>query len=112
MTNCYINDFNDEICHDSGWLLWGRWVVLGSILAVALAIYLIAACLSARKRHRAGVKPFPGTQWTLAVNPPAYQSRESLPMYSARGRKALSDVEGADEVPRAPSVARVPEERV
>lgn len=43
MTNCYINDFNDEICHDSGWLLWGRWVVLGSILAVALAIYLIAA---------------------------------------------------------------------
>lgn len=43
MTDCYTDSFGEEFCNRNDWILWGRWVLLGGILLIALGIYLFAA---------------------------------------------------------------------
>ena len=67
--------------------------------------------MSARRRHKAGVKPYMGTQWALALNPPQYHSTHSLPIYSATYNDS-SNRNGFDvEAQRVPEAAHVPLER-
>lgn len=43
MSDCFVNRFGSTICHNNAWILWGRWVLLAGILALAFGIYLIFA---------------------------------------------------------------------
>ncbi|EME38838.1 hypothetical protein DOTSEDRAFT_39050 [Dothistroma septosporum NZE10] len=111
MAHCFTNAFGTTTCSndDDAWSLWGRWVFLGGVLLLVLAIYLIAACFSARRRRRAGMRPYTGTQWTLSVNLPAYQSGETLPIYAPRGQKCQADNDGVNRALMAPSAVKNPE---
>jgi hypothetical protein len=46
---------------------YGRWALLGVILAIALVAFFLVSCLNARRRKKAGNTPYYGTQW-LAPN--------------------------------------------
>ncbi len=45
MADCYINEFGARICrhHNNYFYIWGRWVLLGAILVIVLAAYLLFA---------------------------------------------------------------------
>ncbi|TFB06220.1 hypothetical protein CCMA1212_001750 [Trichoderma ghanense] len=46
----------------SGWYFWGRWVLAG--IAIVLALILLASCLCiSRRNRRRGVQPLYGTGW-------------------------------------------------
>ncbi|KAK4508766.1 hypothetical protein PRZ48_002505 [Zasmidium cellare] len=75
MTYCYIDVAGDEVCENDAWDDWERWVVLGVVLGAIFLIlvgFLIFSCITARKRQRAGIKPYKGTAWTLGVTPPGH----------------------------------------
>ncbi|KAI9751905.1 MAG: hypothetical protein M1815_000858 [Lichina confinis] len=52
------------------WSSWGRWVFLAGIIGFFL-IFFILACVSARRRRRAGRQPFRGTGW-MGGPPPGH----------------------------------------
>ncbi|QKX59340.1 uncharacterized protein TRUGW13939_06474 [Talaromyces rugulosus] len=62
------------VCYDyncnSSWYSWGRWVAFAVIVGAAFIIFLLFACLSARRRRARGRRPFYGTSW---MAPPPYQ---------------------------------------
>lgn len=43
MSNCFVNNLGNTICHNDGWAAWGRWILLAAILVFAFAIYLLFA---------------------------------------------------------------------
>ncbi|WPH01527.1 Hypothetical protein R9X50_00437300 [Acrodontium crateriforme] len=111
MSNCFINEFGNEACTDGDWIIWGRWVVVAAVIVVVLGIYLVFSCVSARRRHKAGAKPYIGTQWALGPNPPQYNSTETLPSYphNTNNRSQLGDHDV--EAQRIPDVAHEPADR-
>ncbi|KAL8740207.1 MAG: hypothetical protein Q9190_007064 [Brigantiaea leucoxantha] len=56
---CYRNRNN--------WDTWGRWIVVGIIIAGALVIALAFACITARRRRRRGLQPYHGTGWAAGA---------------------------------------------
>ncbi|KXT00576.1 hypothetical protein AC579_5065 [Pseudocercospora musae] len=93
MTYCYINAFGDTICEDSGWYKWGRWVVVGVVVALfvlAMIGFLVFSRISARQRVKAGQKPMWGTQWAA---PPAYAVNDPHPDAPKRSTETDPDVE-------------------
>lgn len=72
---------------DSAWTSWGRWVMLGVILGVAILFFLFLQITSSR-RVRRGQPAIPYTGWMV---PPSYhQSQQqqyedyALPTYKAQ----------------------------
>lgn len=59
----------------SPWNRYGRWALLGVLLAVGLVAFFLISCLNARRRKKAGNKPFYGTQW-LAPNSYGQQQQQ------------------------------------
>ncbi|PNP42669.1 hypothetical protein TGAM01_v203892 [Trichoderma gamsii] len=55
--------FDGRICRrKSGWYFWGRWVLAG--IAIILALILLFSCLCiTRRNRRRGVQPIYGTGW-------------------------------------------------
>jgi len=43
MVDCYRDRFGERICRSSAWYSYGRWVLLGVIIFVVIAAYLIFA---------------------------------------------------------------------
>lgn len=48
---------------NSNWYNWGRWVLLGCLIAAAVLIALLVSCLNARRRRKHGAQPVYGTAW-------------------------------------------------
>ncbi|ODQ50648.1 hypothetical protein SAICODRAFT_31714 [Saitoella complicata NRRL Y-17804] len=66
---CYSAYYGYYTCNNrSGWNSWGRWVLLGLIVAAALAFFFASSGLS-RRRVRRGRAPVPGFGWSV---PPSY----------------------------------------
>lgn len=70
------------------WSDWGRWVFLAGIILLFLVFFLLA-CISARRRRRAGLRPYRGTGWMggppAGHGPAVYtaQHSTSAPPYQA-----------------------------
>ncbi|KAL1306685.1 hypothetical protein AAFC00_005355 [Neodothiora populina] len=64
--NCYYGN-----CTSSRWSSWGRWVLLGCLIAAAIILFFLFSCLTARRRRRQGYAPYRGTGWALAGHGPA-----------------------------------------
>ncbi|KAK9473582.1 protein RCR2 [Dipodascopsis tothii] len=47
----------------SGWYYWGRWVLLGAVVLVALVCMWLFVFAKNRRRAKAGLPPAYGTQW-------------------------------------------------
>lgn len=60
----------------SGWYGWGRWVLLGVVVAVAVIAFLVLQMSSCR-RARHGQRPITGTAWM--VPPSYYQATQQNP---------------------------------
>ncbi|KAF2174251.1 hypothetical protein M409DRAFT_16515 [Zasmidium cellare ATCC 36951] len=72
-------------CRSSRWNGWGRWVLLGVIIAFAILVFILFACFTARRRRRIGRKPFMGTGW--AAGPNNNQAPQQQPMqYNSGGQ--------------------------
>ncbi|PHH66859.1 hypothetical protein CDD82_1517 [Ophiocordyceps australis] len=54
----------------SSWYDWGRWIVLGIIVLLALVIFMSCACI-ARRRRRRGAPPVYGTGWMAPAGKPS-----------------------------------------
>lgn len=57
-------------CYRRPWSSWGRWVFLAGIILLFL-VFFILACVSARRRRKAGMTPFRGTGW-MGGPPPGH----------------------------------------
>lgn len=53
----------------SGWSGYGRWIVLGVVVGLAVLIYLLVCCCN-RKRTRSGQKPVKYTGWATPYQHP------------------------------------------
>ncbi|EXJ93187.1 hypothetical protein A1O3_01744 [Capronia epimyces CBS 606.96] len=62
MARCYDSYGRAYRCRSS-WNSWGRWVALAVILVGAFLLFFLLACISARRRRRAGRRPVYGTSW-------------------------------------------------
>ncbi|KAJ8098005.1 hypothetical protein POJ06DRAFT_26715 [Lipomyces tetrasporus] len=47
----------------SGWYYWGRWILLGVIIVIALLLFWLFICMRNRRRSKSGLPPAYGTQW-------------------------------------------------
>ncbi|EME41968.1 hypothetical protein DOTSEDRAFT_72911 [Dothistroma septosporum NZE10] len=65
---CYNTIYGVQ-CYYSRWDRWGRWVLLGVILFVAILIFFLFSCISSRRRRKVGQKPIMGTGWAAAGQP-------------------------------------------
>lgn len=70
-SSCYYDRYGRVRCR-SAWNSWVRWLVFGLIVGGALLLFLIFSCISARRRRKAGYKPFYGTGWAAGVTPPGH----------------------------------------
>jgi len=87
---CY-NSYQRQYYYCSNWDRWGRWVLLAVIIAVALLVFFLFSCITARRRRKLGYQPYRGTAWTLG-RPPAghgqakynntYPQQEQQPYYN------------------------------
>lgn len=96
MNSCYEYQDYYGNCY-SAWDSWIRWVVLAVIIALFLLLFIGCSCLSARRRHRAGLQPYYGTGWTQRQWPyydsqpyypqpaPPYATRANPPPYQQNG---------------------------
>lgn len=61
-TVCYDRYGRAYRCN-STWSNWGRWVALAVIVIGAFLLFFLCSCFTARRRRKAGQKPFYGTGW-------------------------------------------------
>ncbi|PGG99075.1 hypothetical protein AJ80_09407 [Polytolypa hystricis UAMH7299] len=81
---CEDNFGNRVSC--STWHGWGRWVALAVLVGAAFLCFFAFACLSSRRRRRAGRQPFRGTGWAAGPHPPhpPPQYQPPPPQYTAQ----------------------------
>ncbi|EAW06548.1 resistance to Congo red protein [Aspergillus clavatus NRRL 1] len=60
---CDTWDSYGNVCRNSSWYSWGRWVAFAVIVAAAFMIFFLFACFNARRRRYNGLRPHPGTAW-------------------------------------------------
>ncbi|MDI1489870.1 MAG: hypothetical protein OHK93_001069 [Ramalina farinacea] len=64
---------NDYGCDGySPWYSYGRWILLAAIIVGAFLIFLLFACITARRRRRRGMQPFRGTGWASGQTAPGH----------------------------------------
>ena len=73
MVRCYYDRYGYRRCTNSAWNNWVRWVVLVVIVVGFLLLFVLCSCLTARRRRKAGRKPFYGTGW--AARPGLYNNQ-------------------------------------
>ncbi|KAK9464156.1 uncharacterized protein V1516DRAFT_669716 [Lipomyces oligophaga] len=59
----------------STWYYWGRWVLLGVVVAVALITLLLCICACNRRRSKKGLPPAYGTAWVPFSGGQVYPNR-------------------------------------
>ncbi|EUC42567.1 hypothetical protein COCMIDRAFT_39409 [Bipolaris oryzae ATCC 44560] len=72
---CYIDAYGYRRCRSSAWNNWVRWVVLVVVVVGFLLLFVLCSCLTARRRRKAGRKPFYGTGW--AARPGLYNNQNN-----------------------------------
>ncbi|KAK5945927.1 hypothetical protein PMZ80_000066 [Knufia obscura] len=80
MATCYNRYTRQYYSCTSRWGDWGRWVALAVILIVAFLFFFLCACISQRRRRKAGRQPFQGTGWMATLPggaPPAYKPNDN-----------------------------------
>ncbi|KAG8629621.1 hypothetical protein KVT40_003486 [Elsinoe batatas] len=65
---CGYDRYGRYRCY-SAWNSWIRWLVFGLIVGGALLLFLLFSCISARRRRKAGYRPFWGTNWAAGNAP-------------------------------------------
>jgi hypothetical protein len=78
LTKRIIIDCEFDNCNSS-WVIWGRWVILGVVIAVFIIAMLLMRTYSSR-RVRQGKAPVAGTGWMV---PPSYYQSEQ--QYRSQG---------------------------
>lgn len=78
---CYYDRYGNRRCTNSAWNNWVRWVVLVVVVVGFLLLFVLCSCLTARRRRKAGRKPFYGTGW--AARPGMYNNQQPN-QYSAQ----------------------------
>ncbi|CAK4034299.1 Hypothetical predicted protein [Lecanosticta acicola] len=73
---CYTNVYGGTYCR-STWDRWGRWVLLGVLVAAAILVFLISACIMSRRRRKAGKTPLYGTGWVPGSGKPTYPQQQN-----------------------------------
>ncbi|MCJ1466290.1 hypothetical protein MMC07_004909 [Pseudocyphellaria aurata] len=63
--------YRNGTCYDnrSNWDSYGRWIVVAALVAAGFFIFFAFACITARRRRRAGNVPFRGTGWAAGRTP-------------------------------------------
>ncbi|EMD66287.1 hypothetical protein COCSADRAFT_179604 [Bipolaris sorokiniana ND90Pr] len=87
---CYIDRYGYRRCRSSAWNNWVRWVVLVVVVVGFLLLFVFCSCLTARRRRKAGRKPFYGTGWAARpgqnnnqYNAQPYYANQPAPPYDA-----------------------------
>ncbi|MCJ1253581.1 hypothetical protein MMC24_001393 [Lignoscripta atroalba] len=70
----------------SPWNSYGRWATLSAILFGTFLLFLLFACITARRRRRAGLNPYRGTGWLgnrapVGHAPAQYTGNQAQPHY-------------------------------
>jgi len=71
---CYDRYYRRYYNCNNAWGSWARWLVLGLILAAAIVIFMLFACISARRRRKMGHQPFRGTGWAVGHTPAGHNA--------------------------------------
>jgi hypothetical protein len=72
MASCYYQN-GYRYCNRSAWNSWQRWVVLVVVVVAFFLLFIMCSCITARRRRKAGAKPFYGTGW--AARPGQYNAQ-------------------------------------
>ncbi|KAF2687823.1 hypothetical protein K458DRAFT_385394 [Lentithecium fluviatile CBS 122367] len=72
MARCYYSN-GYRYCDRSAWNSWVRWVVLAVVIIGFFLLFVLCSCITARRRRKAGAKPFYGTGW--AARPGQYNAQ-------------------------------------
>lgn len=94
--NCNSYSYNSRYCDDynSPWNSYGRWIVLVAILVGAFFLFLLFACITARRRRRRGMQPFRGTGWAGGNTAPGH----GAPQYTGAPQPQYGGNNGAPPV--------------
>jgi len=82
MARCYTDYNGYRYCNRSAWNDWVRWVVLVVVVLGFFLLFVCCSCFTARRRRKAGQRPFYGTGWAARPGNNNYPQQHPQPYYN------------------------------